>query len=107
MIEFFLFIFYSLVYLSLIHISPAVRVAPDIRPDALHIVKGFLVDDGLMGILENRDVYKRQNQLHAGICHAPGNPFCIKSLESVLHIAQRYVFTERKACLLYTSVRYN
>ena len=33
---------------------PAVRVAPDICPDALHIVKGFLVDDGLMGILENR-----------------------------------------------------
>ena len=35
-------------------LTPAVRVAPDIRPDALHIVKGFLVDDGLMGILENR-----------------------------------------------------
>ena len=35
-------------------LAPAVRVAPDIRPDALHIVKGFLVDDGLMGILENR-----------------------------------------------------
>ena len=30
------------------------RQAPDICPDALHIVKGFLVDDGLMGILENR-----------------------------------------------------
>ena len=34
-------------------LAPAIRVAPDIRPDALHIVKGFLVDDGLMGILEN------------------------------------------------------
>ena len=27
---------------------------PDICPDALHIVKGFLVDDGLMAVLENR-----------------------------------------------------
>ena len=35
-------------------LAPAVRVAPDICPDALHIVKGFLIDDGLMGILENR-----------------------------------------------------
>ena len=35
-------------------LAPAVRVTPDIRPDTLHIVKGFLVDDGLMGILENR-----------------------------------------------------
>ena len=33
-------------------LAPAVRVAPDICPDALHIVKGFLIDDGLMGILE-------------------------------------------------------
>ena len=35
-------------------LAPAVRVAPDICPDTLHIVKGFLVDDGLMGVLENR-----------------------------------------------------
>ena len=35
-------------------LAPAVRVAPDIRPDALHIVKGFLVDDGLMGVFKNR-----------------------------------------------------
>ena len=35
-------------------LAPAVRVAPDIYPDTLHIVKGFLVDDGLMGVLENR-----------------------------------------------------
>ena len=35
-------------------LAPAVRVTPDICPDTLHIVKGFLVDDGLMGILENR-----------------------------------------------------
>ena len=32
----------------------AVRVASGVSPDTLHIVKGFLVDDGLMGILENR-----------------------------------------------------
>ena len=31
----------------------AVRVASGVSPDTLHIVKGFLVDDGLMGILEN------------------------------------------------------
>ena len=35
-------------------LAPAVRVTPDICPDTLHIVKGFLVNDGLMGILENR-----------------------------------------------------
>ena len=35
-------------------LAPAVRVTPDICPDTLHIVKGFLVDDGLMGVLENR-----------------------------------------------------
>ena len=35
-------------------LAPAVRVTPDICPDTLHIVKGFLVDDGLMGILKNR-----------------------------------------------------
>ena len=35
-------------------LAPAVWVTPDICPDTLHIVKGFLVDDGLMGILENR-----------------------------------------------------
>src|SRR5699024_774861 len=34
-------------------LAPAVRVAPDIRADTLHIVKGLLVDNGLMGILEN------------------------------------------------------
>src|SRR5699024_3068653 len=32
----------------------AVRVASGVSPDTLHIVKGFLVDNGLMGILENR-----------------------------------------------------
>ena len=32
----------------------AVRVASGVSPDTLHIVKGLLVDDGLMGILENR-----------------------------------------------------
>ena len=35
-------------------LSPAVRVTPNICPDTLHMVKGFLVNDGLMGILENR-----------------------------------------------------
>ena len=32
----------------------AVRVASGVSPDTLHIVKGFLVDDGLMGVLKNR-----------------------------------------------------
>lgn len=32
----------------------AVRVASGVSPDTLHIVKGFLVDNGLMGVLENR-----------------------------------------------------
>ena len=35
-------------------LAPAVRVTPDICPDTLHIVKGFLVDNGLMGVLKNR-----------------------------------------------------
>ena len=34
--------------------SEAVRVAPDIPPDSLHVVKGFLVDNRLMGVLKNR-----------------------------------------------------
>ena len=42
-------------------LAPAVRVAPDICPDTLHIVEGFLVDDGLMGILENRPTRFRQH----------------------------------------------
>ena len=32
----------------------AVRVASGVSPDTLHIVIGLLVDDGLMGFLENR-----------------------------------------------------
>ena len=32
----------------------AVRVASGVAPDTLHIVKGFLVDNGLMGIFKNR-----------------------------------------------------
>ena len=32
----------------------AVRVASGVSPDTLHIVKGFLVDDGLVGVLKNR-----------------------------------------------------
>ena len=32
----------------------AVRVASGVSPDTLHIVKGFLVDNGLMGVLKNR-----------------------------------------------------
>lgn len=35
-------------------LAPSVWIAPDIRPDTLHIIKGFLAYDGLMGILENR-----------------------------------------------------
>ena len=34
--------------------SPAVRVAPDVAPDALHIIKSRLVNNGLMGIFKNR-----------------------------------------------------
>ena len=37
-----------------LRLAPAVRVTPDICPDTLHIVKGFLVDNGLMGVLKNR-----------------------------------------------------
>ena len=32
----------------------AVRIASGVSPDTLHIVKGFLVDNGLMGVLKNR-----------------------------------------------------
>ena len=32
----------------------AVRVASGVAPDTLHIVKGFLVDNGFMGIFKNR-----------------------------------------------------
>ena len=35
-------------------LAPAVRVTLHIRPDSLHVVKGFLVDDCFMGILKNR-----------------------------------------------------
>ncbi len=34
--------------------APAVRVASDIPTDFLHKVKGLLVNDSFMGILENR-----------------------------------------------------
>ena len=37
-----------------VRLAPAVRVAFHICPDALHVVKGFLVDDGLMGVFKNR-----------------------------------------------------
>ena len=44
--------------LALIHRAaaarPAVRVASDIPTDFLHKVKGLLVNDSFMGILENR-----------------------------------------------------
>ena len=33
-------------------LAPAVRVSLDISPDTLHVVKGFLVDDSVMGVLE-------------------------------------------------------
>ena len=36
------------------NLAPAVRVAFDFAADFLHKVKGLLVDDWLMGILENR-----------------------------------------------------
>ena len=45
-------------------LAPAVRVAPDICPDTLHIVKGFLVDDGLMGISRKSSTQARQ---HSGL----------------------------------------
>lgn len=35
-------------------LTKTVRIAFGVAPDALHTVEGFLVDDGLMGILENR-----------------------------------------------------
>ena len=35
-------------------LAPAVRVAPHVAPDALYIVKGRLIDDGLMRVLKNR-----------------------------------------------------
>ena len=37
-----------------ISFAPAVRVASDIETDALHVVKSFLVNNSLMGILEDR-----------------------------------------------------
>ena len=37
-----------------VRFAPAVRVAPDITPDALHVVKSFLVDDSFMGVFKNR-----------------------------------------------------
>ena len=33
--------------------APAIRVASDIPTDFLHKVKGLLINDGFMGILEN------------------------------------------------------
>ena len=37
-----------------IRFAPAVRVASDFAADFLHKVKGLLVNDSFMGILENR-----------------------------------------------------
>ena len=34
-------------------LTPAVRVAPHVAPDTLHVVKGRLIDDGFMGVLKN------------------------------------------------------
>ena len=34
-------------------LAPAVRVTFHICPDALHVVKGFLVDDGFMGVFKD------------------------------------------------------
>ena len=34
--------------------APAVRIAADVSPDFLHKVKGLLVDDSFVGVLENR-----------------------------------------------------
>ena len=34
-------------------LAPAVRVSLDIPSDALYAVKGFLIDDGLMGVFSN------------------------------------------------------
>jgi hypothetical protein len=31
-----------------------VRVAPDVAPDSLHVVKGFLVDNSVVRVLKNR-----------------------------------------------------
>ena len=39
--------------------APTVRVASDIPSDFLHKVKGLLVDDGFVGILENRPLVLR------------------------------------------------
>ena len=36
-----------------VRLAPAVRVAFYIRPDALHIVKSLLVDNGFVGIFKN------------------------------------------------------
>jgi hypothetical protein len=33
-------------------LAPAVRVTLDIPPNALYVVKGFLVNDGLVSVLE-------------------------------------------------------
>ena len=45
-------------------LTKTVRIAFGVAPDALHTVEGFLVDDGLMGILEpcvdNRDAARKQ-----------------------------------------------
>ena len=45
-------------------LAPAVRVSLDVPPNTLYVVKGFLVDDGVMGILktcvDNRDAARKQ-----------------------------------------------
>ena len=35
-------------------LAPAVRVSLDVPPNTLYVVKGFLADDSVMGVLENR-----------------------------------------------------
>ena len=50
--------------------APAVRVASDISTDFLHKVKGLLVNDSFMGILENcpfvlRDIDRKSTRLNS------------------------------------------
>ena len=37
-------------------LTPAVRVSLCVSPDTLHIVKGVLVNNGLMGVLKNHPI---------------------------------------------------
>ena len=37
-----------------VRLAPAVRVAFYIRPDALHVVKSLLVDNGFVGVFKDR-----------------------------------------------------